>query len=99
MRYVPEGSVQKSGDRVRVIAQLADAINGHHLLAEHYDWDMQDFFAIQDDITKEVVVALQVKLTEGKHARIWHETENIEIWSYAMEEINLFQLYTKEEKA
>ena len=53
VRYVLEGSVQRSGDRVRITAQLIDALTGHHLWAERYDRDLKDLFALQDEITHE----------------------------------------------
>ncbi len=71
VRYVLEGSVRKSEDRVRITAQLIDAISGHHLWAERYDRDIKDIFALQDEITMKIVTSLQVKLTEGEQARMW----------------------------
>jgi len=65
VRYVLEGSLQHSGDQVRVTAQLVDALEGHHLWAEQYDRDSKDIFALQDDIAQNIMVALQVELTEG----------------------------------
>ena len=70
VRYVLEGSVRRSGDRVRVTAQLIDAIKGQHLWAERYDRDFKNIFEIQDEITLRIVTALRVKLTEGDQARI-----------------------------
>jgi adenylate cyclase len=70
VRYVLEGSVQKAGERVRITAQLVDAKSGHHLWAEKYDRDLKDIFALQDEITKEIIISLQVNLTEGEQARI-----------------------------
>jgi adenylate cyclase len=70
VRYVLEGSVRRSGDRVRVTAQLIDAIKGQHLWAESYDRDFKNIFEIQDEITLRIVTALRVKLTEGDQARI-----------------------------
>ena len=52
VRYVLEGSIRKSADKIRITAQLIDAISGHHLWAEQYDRDMKDIFAVQDDLTK-----------------------------------------------
>ena len=49
VRYVLEGSVQRSGDKVRVTAQLIDAVKGHHLWAESYDREVKDTFVLQDD--------------------------------------------------
>jgi adenylate cyclase len=66
VRYVLEGSVQKSGDRVRITAQLIDALSGHHLWAESYDRDLKDLFALQDEVTLKILTAMQVKLTEGE---------------------------------
>jgi adenylate cyclase len=66
VRYVLEGSVQKSGDRVRITAQLIDALSGYHLWAERYDRDLEDLFALQDEVTMKILTAMQVKLTEGE---------------------------------
>jgi len=71
VKYVLEGSVRKAGDKVRVTAQLVDAKTGNHIWAERYDRDMKDVFAIQDDITKKIITALQIKLTEGEQAGIY----------------------------
>jgi len=79
VRYVLEGSFQKSGDRVRITAQLIDAIKGNHLWSETYDRDLKDIFALQDDITKKILTGLQVKLTRGEQARVWAKgTDNFE---------------------
>jgi adenylate cyclase len=69
VRYVLEGSVKKSGEKIRVTAQLVDALNGHHLWAKRYDRNLKDIFAVQDEITKKIITAMQVKLTEGEQAR------------------------------
>jgi adenylate cyclase len=68
IRYVLEGSVQRSGDRVRITAQLVDALTGKHLWANRYDRDLKDIFALQDEITLNVLQNVQVKLTEGGDA-------------------------------
>lgn len=70
VRYVMEGSIQKSGARIRITAQLVDTKSGHHLWAERYDRDLKDIFAIQDEITMKIITALQEKLTEGEKARL-----------------------------
>jgi adenylate cyclase len=81
VRYVLEGSVRKAGSRVRVTAQLIDATTGHHVWAERYDRDLEDIFAVQDEITREVVVALDVRLREGEQARVWSGgTKSVEAW-------------------
>ncbi len=66
VRYVLEGSVRKSGDKVRITAQLIDALDGHHLWAKRYDRNISDIFAVQDEITKKIITAMQVRLTEGE---------------------------------
>jgi len=66
VRYVLEGSVQRSGDRIRINAQLIDALTGRHLWAERYDRDLKDLFALQDEITMKILTAIQVKLTGGE---------------------------------
>jgi len=66
VQYVLEGSVQRSGDRIRVTAQLIDALKGHHVWAERYDRDLTDLFALQDEITVKILNAIRVKLTEGR---------------------------------
>jgi adenylate cyclase len=68
VRYVLEGSVQKSGDRVRITAQLIDALSGHHLWSERYDRELKDLFALQDEVTMKILISMQVKLTEGEQA-------------------------------
>ena len=81
VRYVLEGSVRKAGNRVRVTAQLIDATTGHHIWAERYDRDLKDIFEVQDEIMREIVVALDVKLSAGEQARSWSSgTTNLEAW-------------------
>ncbi len=63
VRYVLEGSVRRSGDKVRINAQLIDAINGGHIWAERYDGTLNDVFALQDKITGNVIRALTISLT------------------------------------
>ncbi len=65
VRYVVEGSIQRSGDRIRINAQLIDALTGHHLWGERYDRDLKDIFVLQDEITIEVLPAVRAKLAGG----------------------------------
>ena len=69
VQYVLEGSIQRSADRLRITAQLIDALKGHHLWAERYDRDLTDLFVLQDEITLKILAAIQVKLTEGETYR------------------------------
>ena len=71
--HVLEGSVRRAGDRVRITAQLLQAATGHHLWAERYDRDFKDIFAVQDEITREIVAALDVKLLRGEQAAVWRK--------------------------
>jgi adenylate cyclase len=86
VRYVLEGSVRKTGEQVRIAAQLVDALSGHHLWAERYDRDLKDIFALQDEITLKIITALQVKLTAGEQARLVAKgTRNLEVYIKAMQ--------------
>ena len=100
VRYVLEGSVQKSGERIRITAQLIDATSGHHIWSEKYDRDMRDLFVLLDDVTRNIAVALQIKLTEGEQARVWHrDTKNLEAWALASQAWNLISRWTREDNA
>jgi len=97
VRYVLEGSVRKSEGRVRVTAQLIDAIAGHHLWAERYDRGLEDIFALQDEITKKIVVGLRVKLTDGEQVRMWDKrNNNLDVMLKNMEAQSLFRKGTME---
>jgi TolB-like protein/Tfp pilus assembly protein PilF len=81
VQYVLEGSVRKAGNRIRVTAQLIEASTGHHIWAERYERELRDVFAVQDEIMREIVVALDVQLNEGEQARAWSSgTTNVEAW-------------------
>ena len=69
VRYVLEGSVRRSGNRVRVIAQLIDAETGNHIWAERYDRELTDVFAIQDEITAAVTTAILPAVTDAEQRR------------------------------
>jgi len=82
VNHVLEGSVRKAAGRVRITAQLIDAANDSHLWAERYDRDLNDIFAIQDEISHAIVDALKVKLMpEEKKAIEQHGTENVEAYN------------------
>ena len=83
VRYVLEGSVRKSGSRIRITAQLIDAKDGTHVWAERYDRSIDDVFAIQDEITLVLATEMQVKLTDGEQVRLrYTSTSNVEAWTY-----------------
>jgi adenylate cyclase len=69
VRYVLEGSVRKSGDRLRVTGQLIDASSGTHVWSERYDRDVTDIFAVQDEITENVVASIESQVYAAEHLR------------------------------
>ena len=80
--HVLEGSVRKAGDRVRITAQLIDAVTGGHVWAERYDRDLTDIFAIQDEISKAIVGALRLKLLpQEKRAIETRGTSSVEAYN------------------
>ncbi len=80
--HVVEGSVRKAAGRVRITAQLIDGANDSHIWAERYDRDLNDIFAIQDEISHAIVDALKVKLLpEEKKAIEQHGTENVDAYN------------------
>jgi adenylate cyclase len=68
--HVLEGSVRRAGDRVRVTAQLIDAVTGGHVWAERFDRDLEDIFAVQDEVALKIVDALKIRLSPGEEANI-----------------------------
>jgi TolB-like protein/tetratricopeptide (TPR) repeat protein len=81
VRYVVEGSVRRAGQRIRITAQLIDAIEDKHLWAERYDRDMEDIFAVQDEVTQAIVTTIEPELmnTERQRARR-KPTANLTAW-------------------
>jgi adenylate cyclase len=97
VRYVLEGSVRKASDKVRVTAQLIDALTGHHLWAERYDRNLKDIFALQDDITMKIITAVQVELTAGEWANVAAKgTNSLEAFMKYMQAIENLTRQTKE---
>ncbi|MDJ0951412.1 MAG: adenylate/guanylate cyclase domain-containing protein [Alphaproteobacteria bacterium] len=83
VRYVLEGSVRKAADRVRISAELIDGTTGGHIWAERYDRALTDIFAVQDEVTGEIVGALKVSLTKGEHRRSERKgTGNLEAYDW-----------------
>ena len=66
VRYVLEGSVQKSGDHIRVTAQVIDTVNDNHVLSQKYDRNLTDLFALEDDLSLQIAGALDVQLRAGR---------------------------------
>jgi adenylate cyclase len=81
VRYVLEGSVRKSGNRIRVTAQLVEAATGNHIWAERHDRELADIFAVQDDITERVVAAIEPELYAAEHFRSQRKPpESLDAW-------------------
>ncbi len=98
VRYVLEGSVRKAGNRVRVSCQLIDAVTGLHKYAERFDRELDDIFLVQDEITKQVTVELQVHLTSGEQARLWAGgTTSVAAWESALKADDLMGRHIREE--
>jgi adenylate cyclase len=100
VRYVLEGSIRRSGDRVRITAQLIDALTGNHLWAERYDRDLKDIFALQDEIAIKVLTAVQVKVygvTAAKYAeKFYRGKQGLECYLKLLEAIGYYQRRTVE---
>jgi adenylate cyclase len=106
VRYVLEGSVQRSGDTLRINAQLIDATTGAHVWAERYDRAAKDFFAVQNEITRNVVGIIRPlaegrgKLQKAELERIGRTpTENLEAYDYFLKGVTYHDRFTKEDNA
>ncbi len=100
VRYILEGSVRRDGDQVRINAQLIDATTGGHLWAERYDGDMASVFALQDKVTRKIVEALKVSLTEGEQEQIGHSrTTNVAARDAFLNGWERYQRFTPEDMA
>jgi TolB-like protein/class 3 adenylate cyclase/cytochrome c-type biogenesis protein CcmH/NrfG len=98
VRYVLEGSVRKSGNRVRITAQLIDAATGNHIWADHYDGNLTDIFALQDEITEKVVAAIEPRLLEAEGIRSQNRSpEDLGAWDMVIQANSLFWRLTKAE--
>jgi adenylate cyclase len=85
VQSVLEGSIRRSGNRVRITAQLIDATSGGHLWADRYDRDLTDIFEVQDDVTRRIVEALKVTLSPGEKERLAEtKTSNLAAYDYLL---------------
>jgi adenylate cyclase len=85
VQYVLEGSVRKAANRVRITAQLIDAISGHHIWAERYDRELDDIFAVQDEITKEIAGTVAPSFVSAEARRVERKApEHFDAWDYAI---------------
>ncbi len=83
--YILEGSVRKAGNRVRITAQLIDAATGNHIWAERFDRDLEDIFAVQDEITESVVAAIGPELMVAETRRAQRKPpQSLDAWDYVL---------------
>src|SRR5512139_549552 len=100
VRYVLEGSVRRSGEKVRITAQLIDAMTGYHLWAERYDRYLKEIFALQDEIALRIMKTVHEKLQPGDYVRILGRgVGNLEAFLKAMEAREHFFRANKEDNA
>ena len=100
VRYVLEGSVRKAGSRVRVSTQLIDGASSSQLWAERYDRDLSDIFEVQDEITENVVGAIEPELTRAEWKRVaTKRPEHLEAWDYVVRAVSLMMEFSEEASA
>ena len=100
VRYVVEGSVRKAGNRVRITAQLIDAASGSHLWADRFDGSLDDVFDLQDQITEQIVVAVEPEI--GAHERQLarrQPSENLDAWEFLQRGLSHFYRVNKDDNA
>src|SRR5258705_686197 len=96
--YVVEGSVRKSGDRVRITAQLIDVATGSHLWAERYDRDLADVFAVQDEITEAIVAAIEPQLYAAENFRARRKPpDSMDAWDLVMRALSYYWRGTRQD--
>ena len=94
VRYIVEGSVRRAGNRVRITAQLIDAVEDTHLWADRYDRDLADIFAVQDEVTRAIVTTIEPTLADTERQRARRKPpESLDAWeSYQRGLWHLFQV-------
>jgi TolB-like protein/Flp pilus assembly protein TadD len=100
VRYVLEGSVRKGGSRLRIKAQLVDAVTGNHVWAERYDRQIADIFAVQDEITERVAAAIEPELYAAEHVRSQRKLpDNLDAWECVIRALSCIGQGTPAENA
>ena len=94
-RYILEGNVRKSGNRVRVNAEMIDATTEEICWSERFDREIDDLFAVQDEITQQITLALKVQLDDGEMALHRSGTSNIKAWELVLTAIDLQDTYIR----
>ena len=99
-RYVLEGSVRRGGGRVRITAQLIDAMTGHHVWAEKFDRTLEDIFGLQDEITQRIAAIVVPELERAEQKRLaTKRTQNLSAWEYYLRGVSCIHELTKEGNA
>ncbi len=94
-RYTLEGSVRKAGNRIRVSAQLLDSFSGIQSWAQRYDRDVGDMFQVQDDVARNIVIAVHGELGAGSYSDRWQRgTNNFEAWQLSAKSFHEFQKHS-----
>ena len=100
VRYILEGSVRVAANRVRINVQLVDGLSGNTTWSERYEGELDDIFALQDEITRNIALAMEVTLTRGESARLWEsQTKNLRAWEKAVVARDMLQRYTTRDVA
>ena len=100
VRYVLEGSVRKGGNRVRISAQLIEAASGRHVWAERYDRDLEDIFALQDEMTETIVRAIEPELGSAERKRAMRKPPgSLDAWDLFQRGLWHHYRFTKEDNA
>jgi TolB-like protein/Tfp pilus assembly protein PilF len=96
--YVVEGSVRRSGERVRITAQLNDVATGSHIWAERYDRDLADVFAVQDEITEAIVAAIEPQIYAAENFRARRKTpDSMDAWDLVMRALSHYWRVTRQD--
>ena len=96
--YVVEGSVRRSGEQVRITAQLNDVTTGSHIWAEHYDRNLTDVFAVQDDITESIVAAIEPQLYAAESFRARRKPpDSMDAWDLVMRALSYYWRVTRQD--
>ena len=98
VRYVVEGSVRRGGGRVRITAQLNDVATGSHIWAEHYDRDLNDVFAVQDEITDAIVAAIEPQIYAAENFRARRKPpHSLDAWDLVMRALSHYWRVTRDD--
>ena len=89
VHYVLEGSVRKTENKIRITAQLVDALSGRPIFSERYDHNIKDVFTVQDEITMKIVTSLQVALTKGEAYHLFDGTRNLDAYLCVLKAMQL----------